>query len=111
MDERPSKNPLWMVPFSITAARGLIRERRSRRATMSLALLGALVLLVIGSTVLHGLLMGHPIWFLFYWFACAWLTMLAILLALFDLLMVRRESRQLREQMRREFSVEDSDES
>lgn len=109
MEERPKKNPLWMVPFSITAARGLIRERRSRRATMSVALLSALGLLVIGATVLHGLLVEHPIWFLLYWFACAWLTMLALLLALFDMLMVRRESRQLRERVRREFSVEDSD--
>ncbi len=62
---------------------------------MFLFVLAALVLLFIGSTVLQRMLNPHehPGWFIFFWVVCGWLTVTAMLLAIFDLLMVRLESR------------------
>lgn len=38
----------------------------------------------------------HPIWFLLYWIACGWITFTALLLAIFDVLMVRLQARMTR---------------
>ena len=35
----------------------------------------------------------RPGWFIFYWLACAWVTVTAVLLAIFDLLLVRAQAR------------------
>ena len=56
-------------------------------------LLIALLLLFVGSTFLDSVLREHPIWFILFWFFVAWLTLTAILLALFDLLIVRAQTR------------------
>ncbi len=106
MDEPPKKDPLWMVPFSIHAARGLIREQTTRRKTMFFALLAALLLVATGSTFLKAILFEHPIWFLLFWFACGWLTLAAVLLALFDLLMLRAETRAAKRDLARKISEE-----
>ncbi len=55
----------------------------------------AVGLLISGVTVLESILdhREHPVWFILYWFACAWLTVLALLLALFDVLIVRAQAR------------------
>lgn len=55
----------------------------------------ALVLLFAGSTFLQSLLNPHehPVWFMLFWFVCGWLTLTAMLLAVFDLLRVRLDAR------------------
>ncbi len=62
------------------------------------AVIGALVLIVAGSTFLQDLLepRQHTLAFIIFWIACGWLTMLALLLALFDLLIIRAEARAAR---------------
>ena len=84
-----------MVPFTIHATRGLLRDERSRRKTMAISLVIAVVMLVAGLTVLRPWLNPHehPWRFIFYWFACAWETLLVLLLALLDLLLVRAQAR------------------
>jgi hypothetical protein len=54
-----------------------------------------MVLLFSGSTFLQSILTPrqHPVWFILYWLVCAWLTLTAMLLALFDLLVVRAQAR------------------
>ncbi len=47
----------------------------------------------------------HPAWFILPWLACAWLTTLALLLALFDLLIVCAQARAAREQLRDQFAA------
>jgi len=53
---------------------------------------------VAGSTILRDFLdpRQHTLAFVIFWFACAWLTVLALLLALFDLLIIRAEARKAR---------------
>ena len=95
-----------MVPFTIHATRGLLRDERSRRKTMGVSLLIAVVMLVAGLTVLRPWLNQHehPWRFIVFWFACAWETLLVLLLALLDLLLVRAQARAARKAFREEFS-------
>lgn len=87
------------LPFVTAVARGLIRDQRTRRALMFYTVLGALGLLFIGAVVADGWLGERPFWFLVYWAACAWLTVLALLLALFDMLIIRAEGRRRRREL------------
>jgi hypothetical protein len=92
------KKSFWMVPFTIHATRGLLRDQQSRRKTMAVSLIIALVLLIAGLTVFRPWLdpHEHPWRFILYWLACAWETVLVLLLALFDLLLVRAQTRAAR---------------
>ena len=65
---------------------------------MGISLLIAVLMLVTGLTVLRPWLNPHehPGRFIFFWFACAWETLLVLLLALLDLLLVRAQARAAR---------------
>lgn len=106
MEDRPPKKSFWMVPFTVQVTRGLLRDERSRRRTMGISLLIAVVMLVAGLTVLRPWLNPHehPWRFIFFWFACAWETLLVLLLALLDLLLVRAHARAARKTLQEEFS-------
>jgi hypothetical protein len=69
---------------------------------MLILLLVAVALLICGSTILQRALdwHTHPGWFIFFWIVCAWLAFTAILLALFDLLMMRLEVRKAEKELR-----------
>jgi hypothetical protein len=62
---------------------------------MFISLATALLLLFSGSTFMQSMLNPdeHPARFILFWVICAWLTLTAILLAIFDLLMVRSAGR------------------
>ncbi|MDQ6625115.1 MAG: hypothetical protein M3Y69_03090 [Verrucomicrobiota bacterium] len=83
------------VTFAPQVARGLIRDQRTRRKVMGAVLIVVVLLVVVGSTVLREPLnpREHVGVFLLFWLACAWLTLTVILLALFDVLMVRADAR------------------
>lgn len=95
-----------IVPFSIHATRGLLRDERSRRKTMAFFLLVAVIMLVAGLTVLRPWLnpQEHPWRFILYWLACAWETLLVLLLALLDMLLVRVQARAARKAMQQDLS-------
>lgn len=101
MDNPPPPKRLRIVPFSIHATRGLLRDERSRRKTMGFFLLVAVVMLVAGLTVLRPWLNPHehPWRFVLYWLACGWETLLVLLLALLDMLLVRAQARAGRKAM------------
>jgi protein-S-isoprenylcysteine O-methyltransferase Ste14 len=91
----PKDQPLRTTSFVIQASRWAIRDRKTRRKTM-LVLLGlALLFLFSGSTFLQSALnpRDHPVLFILFWVACAWFTLAALLLSVFDLLMLRIEAR------------------
>ena len=98
METPPQKKSFRVVPFSIHATRGLLRDERSRRKTMAICLLVAVIMLVAGLTVLRPWLdwHEHPWRFILYWFVCAWQTLLVLLLALLDLLLIRAQARAAR---------------
>ena len=107
MTESPEEKPLQTTSFVVHATRGLVRDQTMRRKTMFVLLLVALVMLFLGSTFLQGFLSAraHPVWFTIYWFACGWLTLTAMLLALFDLLMVRMEARRAKKTLQGQISA------
>lgn len=107
MASEPKK--LRTAPFALHATRGIIRDRKMRRVTIAVLLVWALLMVIAGSTVLRAPLnpREHGVfWFAIFWLGCGWLTFTSLLLALFDLLMVRAEaryaSRALRESVARE---------
>jgi len=105
-----------MAPFAVHATRGILRDQPARRKTMAITLVIAVVLTIAGLTVLRPWLdpHEHPWRFILYWLACAWEIVLVLLLALFDLLMVRAQTRAanklLQEQFRSKSSPESSEE-
>lgn len=102
METRPPEKRLRMAPFTIHATRGLLRDAKLRRIMMAISVAIAVVMLVVGLTGLRAWLdpHEHPWRFIFFWFACAWQTLLAVLLALFDLLLGRVEARAARRALR-----------
>jgi hypothetical protein len=96
MADEPAR--LKIVSFAIHSARGVIRDQSTRRRVMFITLVIAMLMLFSGTTFLQPLLTPreHPGWFLLFWLACAWLTLTALLLALFDLLMLRTQDRTAR---------------
>ena len=91
----PNEKHLRFVSFAIHATRGLLRDQNFRRKTMFMVVVAGLLLLFAGSTFLAPLLDPHrrPGWFIFYWVVCAWITVTAALLAVFDLLILRAKGR------------------
>jgi hypothetical protein len=89
-----------MTKLVIAITRGLIRDSHTRRMVMFVLILLALVMLFAGATFLNNALLEQPKLLLCYWVVCAWLTVTASLLAIFDLLALRalaaRERRKLR---------------
>src|SRR5438093_1862192 len=106
METRPPKKGFWIVPFTVQVTRGLLRDERSRRKTMGFSLVIAIVMVMAGLTVLRAWLNPHehPWRFLFFWFVCAWETLLVLLLAFLDLLLVRAHLRAERRALREQFS-------
>ena len=108
MEDRPPEKRLRVAPFAIHATRGLLRDQKSRRRTMAVSIAVALFLLVTGLTVFRSWLdpHEHPWRFIFFWLACAWETVLAILLALFDVLLMRAQERAARKALREQMEFD-----
>jgi hypothetical protein len=94
----------------VQATRGLVRDRNTRRNLMFALIASAIVLVFAGSTFLQAPLnpREHPLGFLLFWIVCGWLTIAALLLAIFDLLMVKSEARKAERSLREEFAQSDS---
>jgi hypothetical protein len=70
---------------------------------MFYSVLFAIILAFSGSTILWPLLREHPFLFLGFWALCVWITILAVLLALYDMAKVREEGRLERQRLRAEY--------
>src|ERR1700739_3431259 len=95
MENSSEEKNLQPVSFIAHATRGVIRDQQTRRKAMLLCLGIAVLLLLAGFTVLQTALnpREHPWFTIFFWIACVWLTFSAVLLAVFDLLIIRLEAR------------------
>ena len=106
----PERRGLRIFSFSTHAARGLVRDQTMRRKAMFWTMLLAVLMLFCGATFLAPLRDAHlhPGRFIFYWLACAWVTITAVLLAIFDLLLVRAQARAERRDLARKLTEPDS---
>ena len=89
--------------------RGIIRDQGIRRWTMFVLILIAVLILFPGATFLSDWLKAKPILFMLYWGACAWLTLAAVLLACFDMLLIRSQVLEAKRKLRREVLGEKDD--
>ncbi len=85
--------------FVIQISKGLIREPRVRRTLMFYSVLAVLLLIFAGSTFLWSILREHPLIFIGYWGVCAWITLLIVLFAFYDLASVRLQARRERQRL------------
>src|SRR5437588_9690580 len=102
MDESPEEKNLETVSFVAHATRGVIRDQRTRRKAMVALLALAVLMLIAGFTIFQSALnpREHPWFVILFWIACVWLTFTALLLALFDLIVIRLEARRTRNALR-----------
>ena len=72
--------------------------------------IAAVVMLFCGTTIFSAALdwRDHPGRFIFYWLICGWLTITSVLLALYDLLMLRADARTERRGMAQKLTGSDS---
>jgi hypothetical protein len=71
-----------------------------------------LVLIFLGSSIFWQWLRENPLFFIGYWAFCGWLTILAALLAVYDLAKVRLDAKRAHDELKREFFHDaDSDSS
>jgi hypothetical protein len=111
-DEAPPKQrQLRMISFATHATRGLVRDQNTRRKTMFVVVLLAVMMFFVGATFLAPVLnpRERPGWFILYWLACAWLTATAVLLAIFDLLMVRVQGRGVKRALAKRLTRKEED--
>ena len=80
--------------------RGLIFEQHVRRQTMFYTVLAAMLMAFVGDTFFGEWLREKLVRFVVWWLACGWLTVLAALLALYDLLLLRVQHRLARRELR-----------
>jgi len=90
-----------MLRTIILVTRGILLDPRTRRWAMFVLLLAAMVMLFAGWTFLAGSI-PMPWGFVAYWGTCAWLTLTAMLLALWDLLLLRAAARRERRKLERQ---------
>ncbi len=91
--------------------RGILADQQLRRKTMGGIILVASSMLMLGATLAANWLYQRPLLFIIYWLAVAWLTLTAILMALFDILLVRKAGIAARHKLKRDvFGSDDQDE-
>src|SRR5205809_6448868 len=107
MKNFPDEKRLRTTSFIVHATRGVIRDQNTRRKAMLFLLALALLLLISGFTFLQSALnpQEHPWRVILFWIVCIWLTFTALLLALFDLLVVRLQARRAERALREKFEA------
>ena len=93
--------------FVYLVSKGLVRDQGMRRNAMMWLVMSAVVILFIGAVFIDAYLRQHPLIFAIYWLACAWLTMSAVLLALFDILLQYAKGRAFRQAMTKELLMKE----
>ena len=88
----------WILVYT----RGLVFDQHLRRLTMFYVVIAAMVMVFVGDVFLGEWLdfRQHLARFTVYWLAVGWLTILAALLAVYDLLLLRVQHRLLRRELR-----------
>ena len=88
---------LRMFRVILLFTKGLLRDTRLRRNVMLWVMMAAMAMVFIGSWLMSGDWARRHVWFLFtYWAVCAWLTITGLLLAVFDILIIRATARAMR---------------
>ena len=93
----------WVRRF----ARFLMVHQAARRSVMFYLLLTALGFVLVGGILFPDWLRSRPIVFLVFWLTCALLTFIAMVLACFDLILVRVAARVAQRALRAQYRIDD----
>jgi uncharacterized membrane protein len=106
----PEEKNLETVSFVVHATRGVIRDQKTRRKAMVFCLALAVLMLLLGFTVFQSAMnpREHPWFVILFWVACVWLTFTALLIAVFDLLIIRMEARRAQRALRERLEADAS---
>ncbi len=88
-------------------ARLLVIEQSIRRSVMFYLLAGALACILLGGILFPDWLRRRPLIFLTFWLTCAGMTLVALVLALCDLIIVRMASRVAQRALREQYRIEE----
>lgn len=86
----------------IQISKGIIRDPVVRRKVMGGCISIACLMMLAGGTFLWRSLSEERWAFIVFWAVCLWMTALSVLLAIFDLLMVRMAARLERRRLKQE---------
>ena len=84
-------------------SRGILRTRRHRRMVMATFLVVAALFCLLGVTLLGAALEKNVVLFLAYWAVCLVVVEVALLFALYDVLMVRKEFSEEMSSLKKEY--------
>lgn len=96
-----------MLRLILLVTRGILLDPRGRRRAMFYLLLGALGMVLAGSTFAAPAL-ADPVKLLVFWGVCAWLTFAALLLAIWDMLLLRIAARKARRELEKQMLPPDA---
>ena len=86
-----------MIRAILLLTKGILRDTRLRRNLMLWIMLAAMVMLFAGSWLIADDWARRHVWLYFaYWAVCTWLTIAGMLLAVFDILIIRAAGRAMR---------------
>ncbi len=106
----PASQPSPPPPGPLRSlARATLFDPQRRRNAMFYSVVTAGAMLVLGATLFDGWLRENLTRFLVYWLVCAWLTLLAMLLAMLDLLILRAQGRRVERELRKELLPEEGE--
>lgn len=89
----------------ILLTKGVLRDTRARRNMMLGLMMAAMVMLFLGSWLMSDDWARRHVWLYFvYWIACGWLTLAGVLLAVFDILIIRATARAMRRKLEEEIA-------
>ncbi len=89
----------------ILLTKGILRDTRMRRNLMLWLMLAAMVMLFGGSWLMSdGWARDHVRIYFLYWAVCAWLTIAGMLLAVFDILIIRAAGRAMRRRIEQDIA-------
>jgi hypothetical protein len=98
-----------MFRLVILLTKGVLRDTRLRRNLMLWLMLVAMVMLFLGSWLMSDDWARKHFWLYFlYWAVCGWITLAGVLLAIFDMLIIRATARALRIRLEREIAQIDA---
>ena len=95
----------WVRRF----ARFLMMRQAARRSAMFYLLLVALGFVFVGSFLIPDWLRARPMFLFVFWLTCACLTLIAMVLAFFDLLLVRVAGRVAHRTLREKYQIDDKE--
>ena len=89
----------------ILLTKGILRDTRLRRNLMLWIMLAAMILLFAGSWLMSDAwARKHFVLYFLYWALCAWLTIAGLLLAVFDMLIIRATARAMRRRIEQDIA-------